>query len=130
MGVPTWDEADVTYGQAQTAQHLHRSYVDNEGKWPCSTRLCLHCNARMPAGYTVCVACHYPFVFVAALMGGAPRSIRTPAMAAKVVTPGFIAPNASPQRMKDVSSRQIAKAVLGSRAFRSASSDANTVVKR
>eukprot|EP00972_Heterocapsa_arctica_P039865 5872726-Heterocapsa_arctica.AAC.1 len=48
-------------------------------------------------------------------MGGAPRSIRTPAMAAKVVTPGFIAPNASSQRVKEFSSKQIAKAVLGSR---------------
>eukprot|EP00972_Heterocapsa_arctica_P050274 7392869-Heterocapsa_arctica.AAC.1 len=130
MGVPTWDEGDVTYGQAQTARHQHHSYADNEGKWPCSTRLCLHCNSRMPAGYTVCMACRYPFVFVAALMGGAPRSIKTPAMAAKVVTPGFIAPQASAQRLKDFASKQIAKAVLGSRAFRSASSDTNNVVKR
>eukprot|EP00972_Heterocapsa_arctica_P035667 5248415-Heterocapsa_arctica.AAC.1 len=89
MGVPTWDDTDITYGQAQTAQHLQRTYEANEGKWPCSTRLCLRCNSRMPAGYTVCVACHYPFIFVAALMGGAPRSVCTPAMAAKVVAPGY-----------------------------------------
>eukprot|EP00972_Heterocapsa_arctica_P076159 11235099-Heterocapsa_arctica.AAC.1 len=76
------------------------------------------------------MACHYPFVFVAALMGGAPRSIRTPAMAAKVVAPGYAAPQASTKRMKEFSSAQLAKAVLGSKAFRSASSDTNNVVKR
>eukprot|EP00972_Heterocapsa_arctica_P070075 10350533-Heterocapsa_arctica.AAC.1 len=71
------------------------------------------------------MACHYPFVFVAALMGGGPRSIRTPAIAAKVVTPGFLAPQASPKRAKHFSSAQLAKAVLGSKVLRSASSDTN-----
>eukprot|EP00972_Heterocapsa_arctica_P012608 1853068-Heterocapsa_arctica.AAC.1 len=64
----------------------------------------------MPAGYTVCMACHCPFVFVAALMGDAQRSIRVLAMAAKVVTPGSLATNESPPRLKEFSSRQIAKA--------------------
>eukprot|EP00972_Heterocapsa_arctica_P049335 7261510-Heterocapsa_arctica.AAC.1 len=76
------------------------------------------------------MACHYPLVFEAALMGGAPRSIATPAMAAKVVAPGYVAPPASTVKKKEHSAAQLAKAVLGSDAFRSASSDTNNTVKR
>eukprot|EP00972_Heterocapsa_arctica_P050640 7446009-Heterocapsa_arctica.AAC.1 len=51
-------------------------------------------------------------------------------MAAKVVTPGYVAPQASTKKQKEFSSAQLAKAVQGTNAFRSASSDTNNVVKR
>eukprot|EP00972_Heterocapsa_arctica_P036001 5297482-Heterocapsa_arctica.AAC.1 len=68
----------------------------------------------MPAGYTVCMACHCPFVFDA-LMGVSQRQIFVPAMAAKVVVPGTLSTNDSPKKLKEFSSQQIAKAVQGSR---------------
>eukprot|EP00972_Heterocapsa_arctica_P046917 6926113-Heterocapsa_arctica.AAC.1 len=66
------------------------------------------------------MACHFPFVFDVALMGGAKRSIATPAMAARVVPAGTVAPPASTGRQKQHSAAQLAKALLGTEAFRSA----------
>eukprot|EP00972_Heterocapsa_arctica_P053313 7852849-Heterocapsa_arctica.AAC.1 len=71
------------------------------------------------------MACHFPFVFDAALMGGAKRSIATPAMAARVVAAGTVVPPASTAKQKQHSAAQLAKAFVGSEAFRSASSDTN-----
>eukprot|EP00972_Heterocapsa_arctica_P076822 11330597-Heterocapsa_arctica.AAC.1 len=68
----------------------------------------------MPAGYTVCMACHVPFFFDT-IMGVAQRRIFVPAMAAKVVVPGTLSTNDSPKKLKEFSSKQIAKAVQGSR---------------
>eukprot|EP00972_Heterocapsa_arctica_P053936 7945079-Heterocapsa_arctica.AAC.1 len=58
-------------------------YEDNAARWPCQTRYCLNdsCGARMPAGYTVCMACHCPFVFEESTVGQT-RRINVPAMAA------------------------------------------------
>eukprot|EP00972_Heterocapsa_arctica_P019156 2827674-Heterocapsa_arctica.AAC.1 len=44
----------------------------------------------MPAGYTVCMSCHCPFVFEA-LKGSEKRCIKVPAAAAKVASAGAIA---------------------------------------
>eukprot|EP00972_Heterocapsa_arctica_P017407 2570744-Heterocapsa_arctica.AAC.1 len=92
VGVPTGDVKDATYGQVQAARLMPATYEDNAARWPCLTRFCLNvsCGARMPAGYTVCTACHCPFVFEEP-QAGKPRRINVPAMAAQVVMPGSLA---------------------------------------
>eukprot|EP00972_Heterocapsa_arctica_P069640 10290487-Heterocapsa_arctica.AAC.1 len=40
----------------------------------------------MPAGYTVCVSCHCPFIFEA-VIGNEPRTCKAPAAAPAVVMP-------------------------------------------
>eukprot|EP00972_Heterocapsa_arctica_P064985 9592803-Heterocapsa_arctica.AAC.1 len=72
------------------------------------------------------MACHRPFVFDA-LMGDSERRISVPAMAAKVVAPGSLAADGSPQELKKYTSKQLAKAVQGSKCYRSASSDTNNM---
>eukprot|EP00972_Heterocapsa_arctica_P007843 1143290-Heterocapsa_arctica.AAC.1 len=47
---------------------------------------CQSCFYLMPAGYTVCISCHHPFIFEA-LMGSEKRSIKVPAAAARVAKP-------------------------------------------
>eukprot|EP00972_Heterocapsa_arctica_P096056 14170139-Heterocapsa_arctica.AAC.1 len=91
----------MTYGQARTAELLPATYENNAAMWPCQTRHCLNtsCCARMPAGYTVCLACHCPFIFTEP-KAGQPRRIHVPAMAAQVITPGFITDGAGTTAQK------------------------------
>eukprot|EP00972_Heterocapsa_arctica_P080946 11929401-Heterocapsa_arctica.AAC.1 len=37
IGMPTWDDDDMTYGQQMEAHEVHRTYAEQEFQWPCST---------------------------------------------------------------------------------------------
>eukprot|EP00972_Heterocapsa_arctica_P027669 4069253-Heterocapsa_arctica.AAC.1 len=73
--MPTWDDGDMTYGQQMAAHEVHETYASQEFQWPCSTMPCQNCFYLMPAGYTVCMSCHRPFIFEA-LKGSEKRSIK------------------------------------------------------
>eukprot|EP00972_Heterocapsa_arctica_P010838 1587721-Heterocapsa_arctica.AAC.1 len=73
------------------------------------------------------MSCHCPFVFDA-LMGVEKRSIKVPAVAAKVVRPGTLPASSSSQLSKVFSPTQMAKAFRGSKSFRTGSSDTNSTL--
>eukprot|EP00972_Heterocapsa_arctica_P051794 7619339-Heterocapsa_arctica.AAC.1 len=80
----------------------------------------------MPAGYTVCMACHCPFVFDEP-QAGKPRRVNVPAMAAQVVMPGSLALDSGTRAQKQFSAKQLAKAAQGTEHYRSCSSDINNM---
>eukprot|EP00972_Heterocapsa_arctica_P005347 792135-Heterocapsa_arctica.AAC.1 len=72
----------------------------------------------MPAGYTVCMSCHCPFIFDA-LKGVEKRSIKAPAVAARVVhLDSQPAASSSSRPSKPFTPYQIVKAAQGSKAVR------------
>eukprot|EP00972_Heterocapsa_arctica_P052247 7686182-Heterocapsa_arctica.AAC.1 len=87
----------------------------------------------MPAGYTVCVSCHCPFIFEA-LKGSEKRCIKGPAAAAaRVVKPDDQPePSSSSQAKPTITftPTQMAKADARSKIHRSPVSDTNGTLKR
>eukprot|EP00972_Heterocapsa_arctica_P015831 2333698-Heterocapsa_arctica.AAC.1 len=63
-------------------------------------------------------------------MGVEKRSIKVPAVAAKVVRPGILPASSSSQPSKVFTPTQIAKAFQGSKSFRTGSSDTKGALKR
>eukprot|EP00972_Heterocapsa_arctica_P028571 4203801-Heterocapsa_arctica.AAC.1 len=49
VGMPTWDDGDMTFGRQQANQQLHRTFAAAEGTWPCNTVPCQKCFYLMPA---------------------------------------------------------------------------------
>eukprot|EP00972_Heterocapsa_arctica_P000788 111291-Heterocapsa_arctica.AAC.1 len=87
VGSNTWDSDDMTFGQQLDARKAHKAYAQiKDNDWPCNIQQCLNCFIYMPAGYTVCVSCHCPFIFEA-IIGDEPKSCKGPSAAPAMVMP-------------------------------------------
>eukprot|EP00972_Heterocapsa_arctica_P093885 13847089-Heterocapsa_arctica.AAC.1 len=88
VGNNIWDSEDMTFGQAEDRRRARTTYAEiKEEDWPCNTQLCPNCYIWMPAGYTVCISCHCPFIFEA-INSDEPMCVRGPSAAPAMVVPG------------------------------------------
>eukprot|EP00972_Heterocapsa_arctica_P077886 11488205-Heterocapsa_arctica.AAC.1 len=122
----------MTYGQQLDARKAHTAYAVMENDGPCNVQQCPNCHIYMPAGYTVCVRCHCPFILVA-IIGNEARSCKGPSAAPAVVMPKGRNEPADPSADKPArifTTAQLAGSDLRGKAARSPVSEINVTLKR